>query len=105
LKFALFDFYKVVQTRGLNKEILIHFHRAEGSLNYAQAALFEFAFAKIRERPRAKIRASPLLALIKLLSAYFFLLATVLLGPFLVLAFVFVFCPRTGSPFLWRIPL
>ena len=36
--------------------------------------------------------------------AYFFLFATVLFGPFLVLALVLVFWPRTGRPFLWRIP-
>ena len=31
---------------------------------------------------------------------YFFLLATVRRGPLRVRAFVFVLCPRTGSPFL-----
>lgn len=35
---------------------------------------------------------------------YFFLLAMVLTGPFLVRALVLVRCPLTGRPFLWRWP-
>ena len=38
--------------------------------------------------------------ILKTVLNYFFLFATVLLGPLRVLAFVFVFWPRTGSPFL-----
>ena len=38
------------------------------------------------------------------LPDYFFLLAIVFLGPFLVRALVLVLCPRTGRPFLWRTP-
>src|SRR5210317_1915666 len=37
-------------------------------------------------------------------SCYFFLPATVLRGPLRVLAFVLVFCPRTGKPLRWRRP-
>ena len=33
-------------------------------------------------------------------ASYFFLLATVLAGPFLVRAFVLVLCPLTGKPLL-----
>src|SRR5699024_12694846 len=45
----------------------------------------------------------PLLFL--LFPTYFFLFATVLTGPLRVRALFLVFCPRTGSPRRWRIPL
>lgn len=38
------------------------------------------------------------------LTATFFLLPTVFLGPLRVLAFVLVRWPRTGRPRRWRIP-